>query len=67
MAEANVVYDTIESGVSEVRKFGCECVNAVKSKKKPIDDFVSTGIEHSQCEFTVQLIQNKIENQKNNH
>lgn len=26
-------------------------MNAVKDKKKPIDDFIATGVEHSQCKF----------------
>lgn len=48
-AESSIIHSSIESGVKVVREFGCASVNAVKDKKKPVDDFIATGIGHSQC------------------
>lgn len=48
-SEPSVVRSTIEGGVKAVRETCCDCVNGIKDKKKPLDEFVSTGIEHSQC------------------
>lgn len=50
-SDDSIVRSTIESGVKEVRKVCCDCVTAIKNKKKPVDDFVATGIAHSQCKF----------------
>lgn len=52
-AEPTIVLSTIEGGVKVVREFCCASVNAVKEKKKPVDDFITTGIGHSQCEFMI--------------
>lgn len=49
--EPTIIRSTIEGGVKVVREFCCSSVNAVKEKKKPVDDFIATGIEHSQCKF----------------
>lgn len=45
----SLIRSSIESGVRVVREACCESVNMLKDKKKPIDNFVSTGVEHSQC------------------
>lgn len=47
--EPTIIRSSIEDGVKVVREFCCASVNAVKDKKKPVDDFIATGIEHSQC------------------
>lgn len=52
-AEPTIVRSSIEGGVKVVREFCCASVNAVKEKKKPVDDFIATGIGHSQCEFMI--------------
>lgn len=48
-SEPSVIHTTIEGGVKVVREACCDCVNSIKDKKKPIDEFVNTGIDHSQC------------------
>lgn len=49
--EAGAIRTSIEGGIKVVREGCCDVVKAVQVQKKPIDDFVSTGIEHSQCEL----------------
>lgn len=49
--ESYIVRSSIESGVRVARECCCDCAQAIKDKKKPIDEFVSTGIEHSQCKL----------------
>lgn len=39
-----------------MRVFGCDCVNFIKDKKKPVDEFIATGIEHSQCKFEAEKL-----------
>lgn len=50
-SEPSVVRSSIEGGVRVVRETCCDCVNSIKDKKKPVDEFVSTGIAHSQCKY----------------
>lgn len=45
----SLVRSSIESGIKVVREACCSTVNSVKDKKKPVDEFVSTGVAHSQC------------------
>lgn len=45
----SMIRSSIEGGVQVVREACCDCVNTLKDKKKPIDDFVNTGAAHSQC------------------
>lgn len=47
--EPGVIRSSIESGIRTVRETYNDAVQAVKEQKKPVDEFVSTGIEHSQC------------------
>lgn len=47
----SLMRSSIEGGVQVVREACCEFVNALKDKKKPIDEFVSTGVAHSQCKL----------------
>ncbi|XP_031639202.1 uncharacterized protein LOC116351262 [Contarinia nasturtii] len=49
--EPSVMRSSIEGGVKIVRECCCDCVKAVKDKKRPIDEFIGTGIEHSQFAF----------------
>lgn len=49
--ESSIIRSSVEGGIKVVREFGSDCVNAVKDKKKPVDDFIATGIGHSQCKF----------------
>lgn len=51
--ESSVVHSTIQSGVKVVREGCCDCVSTIKAQKKPIDEFVSTGIDHSQCKLFI--------------
>lgn len=48
-AEPSIIRSSIECGVKVVRENACDCVRSVQAQKKPIDDVISTGIEHSQC------------------
>lgn len=50
--QPSVVRSSIEEGVKVARECCCDCVKLVKDKKAPIDDFIATGIGHSQCNFT---------------
>lgn len=50
-SESGLIRGSIEGGIKAVRETACDAVRAVQEKKKPIDEFVSTGIEHSQCEY----------------
>lgn len=52
-SEPSALKSSIEDGVRVVRESCCDCVKAAKDKKKPIDEFVTTGIEHSQCRSNV--------------
>lgn len=47
--ESRVVRSTLEQGIKVVRECCFDCVKAITDKKKPIDVFVTTGLEHSQC------------------
>lgn len=49
--ESSIIRSSVEGGIKVVREFGSDCVNAVKDKKKPVDDFIATGIGHSQCKY----------------
>lgn len=48
----SMIRSSIEGGVQVVREACCDCVNTLKDKKKPIDEFVNTGVGHSQCKWT---------------
>lgn len=50
-AESSLVRSSIEGSIKVVREACCDCVNAIKDKKKPVDQFISTGMDHSQCMF----------------
>lgn len=49
--EPSAIRASFEGGVKVVRETCCDTVNAIKDKKKPVDEFIATGIEHSQCKF----------------
>lgn len=49
----SIIRSSIEGGVKVVRECCCDCVNSIKDKKKPVDEFVSTGVAHSQCKPTL--------------
>lgn len=52
-SESNsLIRSSLEGGVQVVREACCDCVKTLKDKKKPIDEFVSTGVGHSQCKWT---------------
>lgn len=48
-----MIRTSIESGIKAVRETCSDAVKTVQEQKKPIDNFVATGIEHSQCELNV--------------
>lgn len=48
----SLIRSSIEGGVQVVREACCGCINTLKDKKKPIDEFFSTGVGHSQCKWT---------------
>lgn len=50
-AESSTIRSGIECGVRTVRETCCDCASSIQAQKKPIDDFVSKGIEHSQFVF----------------
>lgn len=47
----SLIRSSIEGGVQVVREACRDCVNTLKDKRKPIDNFVNTGVEHSQCKW----------------
>lgn len=49
--EPSIVRKSVEDGIKVVRETCCDCVNSIKAQKKPIDQFVATGIDHSQCAY----------------
>lgn len=52
-SEPSIVRSSIEGGVKVVRESCCDCVQLVKDKKTPIDEFIATGIGHSQCRYSL--------------
>lgn len=47
--ESSVIRSSLEGSVKFVRECCFDCANAVKDKKKPVDEFIAKGIDHSQC------------------
>lgn len=47
----SVVTETIESGVRVVREGVSGVYNAASAQKQHVENFVSTGKAHSQCEY----------------
>lgn len=58
--ETGVVRGSVENGIKVVRVACCDAIKTIQERKKPIDEFVATGIEHSQCKFTPAIVYNCI-------
>lgn len=51
-----MVRSSVENGIKVVRVACCDAVKTIQVRKKPIDEFVATGIEHSQCKFNPTIV-----------